>query len=242
MYLIVDIGNTNQKAAFFDREGRIVNVLQKSLLLKEDLEKLTEQFEVEAALVSVVGKADEELLAWLPTQMRTLTFFNDLPLPIKVRYATPRSLGTDRLANAVGANSLFPNQNVLSIQVGSCLVTDLVTTDNEYWGGTIAPGLRMRFRALEHFTAKLPLIEPKDIDYVVGKSTEESILSGVVNGMACEIEGLVEQYKSRFPDLKIVITGGDAPLMEGYLKNSIFAAPNLVLLGLYKILRLNVSE
>lgn len=242
MYLIVDIGNTNQKAAFFDREGRIVNVLQKSLLLKEDLEKLTEQFEVEAALVSVVGKADEELLAWIPTQMRTLTFFNDLPLPIKVRYATPRSLGTDRLANAVGANSLFPNQNVLSIQVGSCLVTDLVTTDNEYWGGTIAPGLRMRFRALEHFTAKLPLIEPKDIDYVVGKSTEESILSGVVNGMACEIEGLVEQYKSRFPDLKIVITGGDAPLMEGYLKNSIFAAPNLVLLGLYKILRLNVSE
>lgn len=242
MYLIVDIGNTNQKAAFFDGEGRIVNVLQKSLLLKEDLEKLTEQFEVEAALVSVVGKADEELLAWLPTQMRTLTFSSELRLPIKVKYATPQTLGTDRLANAVGANALFPNQNVLSIQVGSCLVTDLVTADNCYVGGTIAPGLRMRFRALEHFTAKLPLVEPNNIDYIVGKTTEESISSGVINGMASEIEGLVNQYGSQFPGLKTVITGGDVPLMEGYLKNTIFAAPNLVLSGLYKILRLNVSE
>ena len=242
MYLIIDIGNTNQKAALFNGEGQLVDILQKSLLLKEDIEGFLQQFELKAAMLSAVGAVDEQLMTWLPTQVPTLNFSHELCLPVKIAYATPQTLGTDRLANAVGANALFPNQNVLSIQVGSCLVTDMVTADNSYVGGTITPGMRMRFRALQHFTAKLPLIEPQDVDFIVGNTTENSILSGVINGMVGEIKGLVNQYKSQFPNLKTVITGGDAPLFEGYLKNSIFAAPNLVLLGLYKILRLNVSE
>lgn len=242
MYLIIDIGNTNQKAALFNGEGQLVDILQKSLLLKEDIEGFLQQFELKAAMLSAVGAVDEQLKTWLPTQVPTLNFSHELCLPINIAYATPQTLGSDRLANAVGANALFPNQNVLSIQVGSCLVTDMVTADNSYVGGTITPGMRMRFRALQHFTAKLPLIEPQDVDFIVGNTTENSILSGVINGMVGEIKELVNQYKSQFPDLKTVITGGDASLFEGYLKNSIFAAPNLVLLGLYKILRFNAAE
>ena len=130
--------------------------------------------------------------------------------------------------------------NVLAIQAGSCLVTDLVTAKGDYLGGTIAPGLRMRLRALEHFTARLPLLEPTPVDYLVGDTTEKSILSGVVNGLVGEIEGMICRYQAQFSPLKVVLTGGDAPLLSNSLKNSIFAAPNLVLLGLYKILRFNV--
>ena len=100
----------------------------------------------------------------------------------------------------------------------------------------------MRFRALEHFTAKLPLIEPKPVDFLAGNSTEQSILSGVINGMASEIDGLISRYAAQYSNLKVVMTGGDAQRLEGLLKNSIFAAPNLVLSGLHKILRFNAAE
>ncbi|MBO4382128.1 MAG: type III pantothenate kinase, partial [Bacteroidales bacterium] len=120
------------------------------------------------------------------------------------------------------------------------LVADFVTADGDYLGGSIAPGLRMRLRALNQFTARLPLLEAKPIDYLVGDSTEKSILSGVINGLTYEIDGLISQYQTQFSDVKAVLTGGDAPLLTNSLKNSIFAAPNLVLSGLYEILKLNV--
>ena len=125
---------------------------------------------------------------------------------------------------------------------GTCLVADFVSPDGSYWGGRIAPGMRMRFQALSQFTAKLPLVEPKPIHCMVGDTTESSILTGVIHGMANEIDGMIEQYSEWYPSLKVLFSGGDSPLLLNFIKKRIFAAQNPVLFGLLKILKLNASE
>ena len=164
------------------------------------------------------------------------------PLPISIKYQTPKSLGPDRVANAVGANKLYPNQNLLSIQSGSCLVCDFINAQNEYLGGSIAPGIDMRFKALKHYTRKLPLIHKNTPKQLVGANTEESILNGVVNGIVFEIGGTIAAYSQQFGDLKVLLTGGDTDLLQKSIKFPIFAAPNIVLWGLFEILRYNVEK
>ena len=208
----------------------------------EDLQQLFSQYPVRAAILSSVGDEAAPLEEFLKARVPTYRLTSDLQLPVTLCYATPASLGADRIASAAGAHALFPDCNVLVVQAGTCLVTDLVTAAGQYLGGTIAPGLRMRLRALPQFTAHLPLLDPEPVDYLVGNSTAQSILSGVVNGYVCEIQGMISRYETQYPGLKVVLSGGDAPLLESSLKNSIFAAQNLVLLGLYEILHFNVSE
>lgn len=242
MFLVIDIGNTRQKAAIFDEHGEIVELYQSTLLSPEELQHLLARHAVKAAILSSVGNAHPQLSEWLAGQVHTLTFSTRLRLPLTIGYRTPATLGTDRIAAAIGANALYANTPVLVIQAGTCLVTDFVSRDNEYQGGSISPGLRMRCAALPHFTAHLPLVEPVHPTPITGQTTEESILSGVVNGFFFEIEGFIRQYQTQYPDLITLLTGGDAPLLSGMIKNRIFAAPNLVLLGLFKTLILNVSE
>ena len=242
MYLAIDIGNTSQKLALFDQNGRQCQWLRKERLTPEDLQQLFSQYPVKAAILSSVGDEAAPLEEFLKARVPTYRLTSDLQLPVTLCYATPASLGADRIASAAGAHALFPDCNVLVVQAGTCLVTDLVTAAGQYLGGTIAPGLRMRLRALPQFTAHLPLLDPEPVDYLVGNSTTQSILSGVVNGYVCEIQGMISRYETQYPGLKVVLSGGDAPLLESSLKNSIFAAQNLVLLGLYEILHFNVSE
>ena len=125
---------------------------------------------------------------------------------------------------------------------GTCLVADFVNAKGEYLGGSIAPGMRMRFLSLSKFTARLPLVEPENIDFLAGDSTRNSILSGVINGMAHEISGTIDHYKQAFGSLKVLFSGGDAELLCHSIKKRIFAAQNPTLLGLLKILKLNASE
>jgi len=205
-------------------------------------EHLFEEYEIRRAIVSSVGKGDRVALGWLAAHTRLVRFTHDCQLPITLKYATPDTLGTDRIANAVGANVLYPHCNVLSIMAGTCLVADFVNADGEYLGGSISPGLRMRFQALVHYTAKLPYIKPESIDFLIGDTTQKSILSGVINGMSAEIEGLIDRYSQSFESLIVLFSGGDAKLLQNSIKKRIFAAQNPILLGLYKILELNVSE
>jgi type III pantothenate kinase len=242
MFLVIDIGNTRQKAAIFNKHGEVVELYQSTLLSPEELQPLLARHAVQAAILSSVGNPHPQLSEWLAGQVNTLTFSTRLRLPLTIGYHTPETLGTDRIAAAIGANSLYNNTSVLVIQAGTCLVTDFVSRDNEYRGGSISPGLRMRCAALPHFTARLPLVEPILPTPITGQTTEESILSGTVNGFLFEIEGFIHQYQTQYPDLITLLTGGDAPMLSGMIKNRIFAAPNLVLLGLFKTLILNVSE
>ncbi|MBR4135963.1 MAG: type III pantothenate kinase [Bacteroidales bacterium] len=238
MFLVIDIGNTLKKAAVFDKDGLVASQCRWETV--DELQHFLVPLSIQACIVSTVREDGSQLVAELNRCFPTMLFTAALPLPITLCYDTPRTLGTDRIASAVGAHSLFPDTTVLAIQAGTCLVADLVTAEGEYLGGSIAPGLHMRLTALAEGTARLPLVTPCQDAEVLGKSTETSILSGVIHGMHFEIDGMIDHYRGLFPDLQTVLTGGDGPLLKNLIKNHIFAAPNLVLSGLYRILRFNV--
>ncbi|NNK40613.1 MAG: type III pantothenate kinase, partial [Winogradskyella sp.] len=162
-------------------------------------------------------------------------------LPFINKYETPKTLGVDRIALVSASVLHFPDQNVLIIDAGTCVTYDFITNDNNYIGGAISPGLSMRYRALNTFTAKLPLLNVQQPKSVVGKTTESSIHSGVVNGIVLEIDGVIDQYKEQFGDLTVILTGGDGKFLSNQLKNSIFANSNFLLQGLNYILQFNLK-
>ena len=242
MDLVIDIGNTLKKVAVFSEKGKLIQLFQEKRLTVEFLEPLFEEYSIRRAIVSSVGDEEAEALAWIEARARLVRFTHSCRLPIELDYATPETLGTDRIANAVGAHALYPNHNVLSIMAGTCLVADYVNAEGEYLGGSISPGLRMRFQALPQFTARLPLVEPEELVPLIGDTTQKSILAGVVLGMAYEIDGWIADYKKFFSPLKVIFSGGDSELLRNFIKKRIFAAQNPILLGLHKILELNASE
>lgn len=167
------------------------------------------------------------------------------PLPIQNAYATPHTLGADRLAAAVGAAWLRPGQHTLVVDAGTAIKCDLVEAGHTFRGGSIAPGLAMRFRALHTFTGRLPLVElPTDIAATVpltGTDTQSAIASGVLNGTTAEVNGLLAAYRAQYPRLGVVLAGGDAAFFKPRLKGRIFGIPELVLIGLHRILAHNVE-
>lgn len=240
-FLTIDIGNTLQKAAVFSEDGKMLFFIEKEHLTESDLRALVEKYAIENSILSSVGETADDLKAFLKAATNLLVFNHTTPLPIRLRYETPETLGLDRIANAVAANELFPNENVLSIQAGTCLVMDFVTKEGDYLGGSIAPGLEMRFSSLRHYTKRLPLVGKEGDRPLVGASTETSIRSGVFNGLCHEIDGAVGRYREQYGALRIILTGGNKNDLENSIKSTIFAAPNLVLYGLYKILIFNVK-
>lgn len=242
MYLIIDIGNSLHKWAVFSPEGNVLESQRLQNLTVETVRQILNRYTISHSICSAVGHFDESIVALLQTHTHYVRFSCDTHLPIELCYETPHTLGLDRIANAVGASTLFPQQNVLSIQVGTCLVFDLVNSKGQYLGGSISPGLEMRFKALHHFTEKLPYVKKREIDFFIGNSTQHSIESGVIHGMIDEINGAVNRYDTVLNDLKIILTGGDAEFFHNSIKSAIFAPQNLVLLGLYKILLLNAEN
>ena len=240
--LVLDIGNTLQKAAIFEN-GNLRGIIRKSLLQKADLQLFIDEFQINSAIISEVGEIDKETFEFIKNNFFTLKLSTKLKLPIKIFYETPEQLGNDRVAAAVAAWSQFPENDVLVIQAGTCLVFDFVNRKGEYLGGAISPGLQMRFKALSTFTEKLPLVTPDCNaplpDSIVGTSTEKSIITGVLHGITDEIDSEIERYRSQFPTLKVILTGGDMPYLKKSIKNTIFANSNLVLEGLNKILETN---
>ena len=161
-------------------------------------------------------------------------------LPISNKYKTPKTLGDDRLANAVAAYSISPKQNSLIIDFGTCIKYDIINSKGEYLGGNISLGLKMRYKALNQFTDQLPLIQPKETVFMHGVDTESSIICGVQSAIFHEMEGFIEQYSKEFRGLTIFMTGGDLKYFDKSFKNHIFANSNLTLIGLNEILKHNV--
>jgi type III pantothenate kinase len=161
------------------------------------------------------------------------------PLPIINSYKTPLTLGKDRLAAVAGASVLYPEKDILVFDAGTCLTIDFINSDKEYIGGRISPGIEMRYNALHTFTDKLPLIKSKKNTLVIGNDTKTSIICGVQQGILAEVKAIISDYKSQNTDTVFVFTGGDSFYFEKELKNSIFANPNLVLIGLNEILDYN---
>lgn len=242
MQLVLDFGNTYQKCSIFDHEEMIFFKKFENIKLV-DLISFTELFpKIKSCILSSVIQTPENILTWLDQKYFFLELDSNTPIPIKNKYHSPQTLGKDRLAAAVGVASLAPMQNALSIDTGTAIKFDIVNQDGEYLGGSIAPGLHLRFKALHNFTAKLPLVGYNNVHDLIGTDTETSILSGVMNGATAEINGLIDQYNRQYNDLKIFLTGGESIYFEKNIKSNIFAVSNLVLIGLNEILKFNDTK
>lgn len=229
----IDIGNTLIKAGVFEEEELVE---QKVTTSSQDLEEWLQKQNIKIGIVSSVRKG----LA-ISTDFPLYFFGSDkVRLPIKNLYKTPDTLGKDRLAGVIGARALFPESACLAIDMGTCITFDLVTENGEYLGGAISPGLQMRFKAMHHFTSKLPLAEmPRGPVELIGRDTQECLQSGVVNGIKFEIEMAMSTYRTKYPNLKVLLCGGNAQFFESIIKGDIFAFPELVLHGLNHTLLYN---
>lgn len=241
MKLIIDLGNTSQKYYIYKRKELTEYFLKQdskdSLSLKE---LISAHGPFSSAIISSVIDTEPAFINTLKQTCRVIIFNSETPIPIGNDYATPATLGSDRLAAAVAGYTLFPNHPVLVIDAGTCIKYDIVAEGN-YKGGIIAPGILMQAKALHTFTDKLPLITPESGNEIplTGVDTYGSLLSGIINTTIASMQGIINRYKELYPDLKIVLSGGDRNYFDKMLKNSIFAHPNIVAAGLNEILDFN---
>lgn len=230
MNLVLDIGNTLVKSALFENKELIQ---QDSFSFEMD--KITQMVLQNSGKIILSSVTNHDFSFNSNVDHRILRLSNQTKIPIKNNYQSPETLGNDRLANAVAISAFSKTNRALSIDCGTCLKFDFAL-NGEYLGGSISPGLRMRFKSLHTFTDKLPLIEPKEFDRLNGMNTQESILSGCYRGMLAEINQTISDYETQYGKLDIYLTGGDHLFFANHLKNRIFADPFLTLRGLNEIL------
>lgn len=236
--LCLDFGNTRLKMAVFD-EDRI----EKMVVLQEEpmkqLKHILKEYRPERSILSSVINHDPELEALLKEMPVFHRLSNTSRLPFTLPVGKPETMGADRLAIAAASVYLFPGKNLLAIGLGTCITYNFINTDHEFLGGSISPGLEMRFRSMHEYTAKLPLAQGDWNVPLIGYDTRTNLQSGVVLGMAKEIDGIIDAYASRYGNFNVLLTGGDIRLFEPHLKNKIFADPDLIFKGLYAISRIN---
>ncbi len=240
MNLIIDVGNTLVKLAVFDNN----TLAFKKSCVKEDflttLEEVSISYpKIKDVIVSSVGNFSEGELLELKNRYKVFVLTHKDSIPFENKYASPDTLGVDRIALVSAAAVQYPNKNVLVIDAGSCITYDFINSENKYQGGAISPGIKMRYQALNTFTDKLPFLEPKTFNNFIGDSTESSIHIGVTQGVLNEIEGFISLYKENYKELTIILTGGDVHFLLDSLKNDIFATSNFLLEGLNYILEHN---
>lgn len=237
--MIIDIGNTVAKLVAFDGDEPVEEVRT----CNDSLSALA-AFAAKYAFTHGIVSAVKELSAEAEDQLRRLCipilrFSHQTPVPITNRYRSPKTLGADRLAAAVGASSLKPGKDLLIIDAGTCITYEVIDAKGNYWGGNIAPGMQMRLRALNEFTAKLPLVSAEGDVPGMGYDTETAIRSGVLRGMKYEIEGYIRSMRSKYPKLLVFLTGGDKINFDATIKSIIYADKFIVPRGLNKILDYN---
>lgn len=243
MNLILDSGNSFTKLYIF-AEDRIVLSQTFEKLELNILEKIFNEHPIEASIYSHVGNLNIEVQNFLQSHSHYIAFNQHTPVPIKNNYKTPETLGLDRLAAVCGAYKILPHTNVLCIDMGTCVTYDFINADGTYLGGAISPGINMRYKAMHTFTSALPLFDSQHPQKakLIGANTEESMRSGAMNGYQFEIMGFIDAYQKNYPNLHVLICGGDTALLDTQLKNSIFVRADLVAEGLNTILNYNVQK
>lgn len=240
--LVIDIGNTLSKIAIFDA-SKIENFQSTERISINGLKSiLSNNSFPEFAIISSVKSYPFTVKNFLKSHCNLFELNYQTALPIKITYTTPQTLGNDRIASAVAGQNIYPYQNVLVINAGTCITYDFVNKEGEYEGGAISPGLEMRFKAMHKFTGKLPLIDKYELSPIIGKHTVGSMVSGVINGITYEMDGFIEKYNYLYPDLKVILSGGTAKYFDKSLKNSTFAIENIVMQGLNIILDYNAEK
>lgn len=230
--LIIDEGNSMCKMAVAADSGAIITHQAYHNIDGAVLLRWIEQYGI-SRIISTSTRRDK---VELPDGLKGIPHINldaETKLPIKINYSTPQTLGRDRIAAAVGAQVLFPASNVLIIDVGTAITIDFLDKNGVYQGGAISPGPEMRAKALYTFTGKLPLVEVPDKSELAGKSTIDALQFGILNGVRFEIDGYINAYRAEKQDVKIVVTGGAAAIVN---RADAVYEPNLVIIGMNRIL------
>ena len=231
MNVIVDIGNTRVKVAIFNANSL------KELLFFDHSEWMNyvRSLDSYSLIISNVGLSNDLVRSKFPD---AIYLSHELNFDFKNLYETPETLGVDRIALVVGSRGIS-DSNRLIIDLGSCITFDFVNKQNEYLGGAISPGLKMRAKAMHNFTSKLPLIDHMIEPNLIGNTTKTSLQSGLYHGVLNEINGSINAYENKFGEIDVILTGGDAKIFDSKIKRPIFVAPELALEGLNKILQDN---
>jgi type III pantothenate kinase len=236
--LCFDLGNTRLKVAYF-QDAKLAEVIMLENDSAEVFDILISKFNPQKTILSSVINHNPEIenLLAAKTKFHKLNYLSKLPFTTPV--GKPETIGADRLALAAAAVYFFPKQHNLVIGMGSCVTYNFINNNHEFLGGGISPGMEMRMKALNQYTAKLPVVKPDGNLPLIGYDTVTNILSGVVMGMAIEIDGFIDAYKKRFGNFNAHLTGGDLVYLAPHLKNQIFADPELIFKGLYAISEVN---
>lgn len=241
--LCFDFGNTALKCGVF-----IIDRLTEVVTLKnhepDTIKSILDKYKPECTILSSVIDHESEIEKLLSERSSFVKLDSSTKLPFTVPVSKPETMGADRLALAAFAVFFYKEQNNLVIALGSCITYNFINKYNSFNGGSISPGMEMRFKALNHYTAKLPVVklDPEDTSWnfpLIGYDTETNILSGVLLGMAAEIDGIINEYKEKFDKFNVLLTGGDTVNFVQHIKNKIFADPYLILKGLYAISKYN---
>lgn len=240
--MVIDIGNTRMKVALFVK-NELDGVLTFSNRAHKQVAELIENAQAQRGIISNVSNLTQPVSEVFQENLKILEFNHTTRLPIKLDYSTPKSLGTDRIANAVGACKAYPGTNVLIIDFGTCIKFDIMTAEGVFNGGAISPGVQMRFKAMHQMTGMLPLIkEWSEIDENwPGQNTNASMVSGVIQGIHAEILRYIDLGNEHYNKLTVIATGGDFSFFDKAFKNIIFANPYLTLHGLHEILLYNMD-
>jgi type III pantothenate kinase len=240
MNLAIDIGNSRTKIGIFSKDELIDTKIFNEVFVC-DIEFVLQNYpEVNRCIVSAVGEMIPDIAAYLENTFPGLIILSgNSKLPFANEYESKQTQGPDRIAAIAGAQFLFPNSNSLIIDAGTAIKYDFIDSNGVYKGGNISPGLELRFKALHNFTEKLPLLSKEEINDLLGSNTKDAIVSGVQQGIIFEMEGYINKLLLDYPDLTIIITGGDADFFANQLKKTIFVNSNLVLVGLNRILEYN---
>jgi len=242
MNLCIDQGNSRTKVALMTDEGKIIKDFIYRQFSSAEVERLFELYDITDSIVSSVVDIEAAVVNTLHRLSQHFVLFDHMtPVPVFNRYESPRTLGLDRLAAAVGAKCLCPDENLLIIDAGSAITYDFVTAEGEYIGGNIAPGIKMRLTVLHRMTKKLPLVEVEENELLplFGKNTRDAIAAGVIRGVAYEVKGYMRTLKEKMPHFQTFLTGGHAPFVLKNVRMEMRYEKNLVLIGLNEILRFN---
>ena len=242
MNLIIDVGNTRVKAAVFEQYKIVELLIFDKKIIVSEVKKIIKRYKITSGIIANVASISDKKLSKIQSVVHLLVVSSSTKVPFKNLYKTPKTLGVDRIALVTSAVKKYPKKNVLIIDAGTCITYDFVNKEAEYLGGAISLGITMRFKALHTYTSRLPLLEKNELENFIGKSTNASINSGVVNGILKEVAGVIVDYKEKYTDLTVVLTGGDTNFLAKQLKSSIFANQNFLLEGLNEILIFNTKK
>ena len=251
MLLAVDVGNTRIKVAVFEDGIILEHFVFTELELRKFFSIILKKYEnVTDLVVASVGNIEKSAFLSFEKQLKIHFITHEMAFPFRNLYKTPLTLGIDRMVLASGAVLQFPNQNRLVIDAGTCVTYDFIDSEDNYLGGAISPGIRLRYESLHNYTAKLPLLtlenygsaKESEVQSFIGNSTQESIHSGVLNGLTNEIDGFIAQYQQQYSNFIIILTGGDADFLAKRLKNTIFANSNFLLESLNQTFQYKIKN